>query len=969
MRRGFRGWLVLAMLLVSVLLPLAAMSGSNEELVFDQWRAGGRADCPTTQNDAGVSGDAGDTISTARSFGDDPQFTGKTGCLDDYDYYDYYTFNMTSNGMDIEFELTVPTPLSDNDFNIYLEDANGNLLDESFESSPGGGIEHVSSVGTSGSGTAGTYYFVVSQMSGNGTYSIDAWINSSQPHPDLTPSWIVSDVNSSNVGDTVNLSYSVTNVGSLDMTSTYDIFFVLSDPFDVWNYYMILDSNGNEFSAQGSALLVNQSEQITTEITLSNNIANGTFLWSVRLDTYNNVTETSTGNNDGYGSLHFNVGAVVNCSSLGADAGTGIDAGDQSSTAIDLGPSFNGTVTGCFSSGDSIDYYSVEVFDGQNLSIVLDGQTGADNDLYLYDSLENSVNMSTNLDDMSENVSTIGTSWAGTANTYFIKVTKFTGSGTYTLHIVSNGSTAPERVCGWDTQDDLGLGADAGSIGNSALSLGTNPTITGMGCLDDLDQIDAYSFDLAGMYGVSIAIDQSTIQDYSLVISDGQGNQLAEVKSAGQSLNYDTSSISIENLVGSYVMDLNANGAQGTYNLSMTLIDPPLPDLAATSVHCPAVSQGESTDITNGSQFSFNLTAESVGGPSDVPFDWQLTLMDENGTQAAMLQNGSHDGILAGVDGVIISESGTFTVADNFALGEYHCTLFIDSSDLVSEAVEPNNVLQAADFSIILRTVDPWEGDNDHDGILNVSDDCPDVYGTSTEDLVGCFDMDGDGWSDDGDAFFNEGSQWLDTDGDGFGDNPSGFNGDQCPSVVGVADGTNGTGCPLIIPDTDADGVSDVDDDCPGTAVGVVVDETGCEPPPEPEPETPPLTNESEGPSIDEGETEPAGDEQESGGFTGLMIGGIVGGILLVIVIVTVFITKDEIGVILGGRRKYSSPATSSPSVTAPVVSTPVVSEPIVQEQPAATVVTPAKQEYEQQLIDQGYSPEQAKTYADHYYN
>ena len=37
---------------------------------------------------------------------------------------------------------------------------------------------------------------------------------------------------------------------------------------------MILDSNGNEFSAQGSALSVNQSEQITTEITLSSNIAN-----------------------------------------------------------------------------------------------------------------------------------------------------------------------------------------------------------------------------------------------------------------------------------------------------------------------------------------------------------------------------------------------------------------------------------------------------------------------------------------------------------------------------------------------------------------------------------------------------------------------------------------------------------------------------------------------------------------------
>ena len=93
-----------------------------------------------------------------------------------------------------------------------------------------------------------------------------------------------------------------------------------------------------------------------------------------------------------------------------------------------------------------------------------------------------------------------------------------------------------------------------------------------------------------------------------------------------------------------------------------------------------------------------------------------------------------------------------------------------------------------------------------------------------------------------------------------------------------------------------------------------------------------------------------------------MMLAAVAGVALLIIVIVTLFITKDEIGLLLSGSN------TDTPISSAPTISEPIVSEPIVEE-PTPTVVTPAKQEYEQQLIDQGYSPEQAKTYADHYYN
>ena len=37
-------------------------------------------------------------------------------------------------------------------------------------------------------------------------------------------------------------------------------------------------------------------------------------------------------------------------------------------------------------------------------------------------------------------------------------------------------------------------------------------------------------------------------------------------------------------------------------------------------------------------------------------------------------------------------------------------------------------------------------------------------------DRWGCPDTDGDGWSDLGDFFIHEPTQWRDTDGDGFGD-------------------------------------------------------------------------------------------------------------------------------------------------------------------------------------------------------
>ncbi|MGB1818289.1 MAG: hypothetical protein ACPHK2_01585, partial [Candidatus Poseidoniaceae archaeon] len=111
-------------------------------------------------------------------------------------------------------------------------------------------------------------------------------------------------------------------------------------------------------------------------------------------------------------------------------------------------------------------------------------------------------------------------------------------------------------------------------------------------------------------------------------------------------------------------------------------------------------------------------------------------------------------------------------------------------------------------------------GDADGDGYDDAIDDaCPLIWGNSTQDRVGCLDIDGDGFSnpdlnwtvgDGADAFFEDSSQWKDTDGDGYGDNQTGFQPDACPLVWGNSS-VDVFGCN----DADGDGLSNTADPCP----------------------------------------------------------------------------------------------------------------------------------------------------------
>ena len=116
--------------------------------------------------------------------------------------------------------------------------------------------------------------------------------------------------------------------------------------------------------------------------------------------------------------------------------------------------------------------------------------------------------------------------------------------------------------------------------------------------------------------------------------------------------------------------------------------------------------------------------------------------------------------------------------------------------------------------------------------IANGADACHGEPGTSTHDRSGCPDYDNDGYSDpdpsgaygpiwnvgDGaDEFRGDSEQWADGDGDGYGDNPPpANNGDSCPGYSGTSS-QDRKGCV----DSDGDGYSDPDSNALAHPIGV----------------------------------------------------------------------------------------------------------------------------------------------------
>ena len=223
-------------------------------------------------------------------------------------------------------------------------------------------------------------------------------------------------------------------------------------------------------------------------------------------------------------------------------------------------------------------------------------------------------------------------------------------------------------------------------------------------------------------------------------------------------------------------------------------------------------------------------------------FDWGASWRDRNGCLDSDLDGSSDPGNYAGIP---------WTIEDGADAWPFDSTQWADSDgdgygDNSSQGATnpdsyPDNIAAAEDNDSD-GYPDRWTQyynlsdnitSNDGDGLI--LDACPGVFGNSTNPYPGCPDTDGDGWMNSEDAFPLEATQWLDFDEDGFGDNPAGYQADECPTVAGVLEGTSpteggtGIGC-RFIDDSDDDGdfVSNAEDTCPNTDAGLSVNQFGC---------------------------------------------------------------------------------------------------------------------------------------------
>ena len=234
----------------------------------------------------------------------------------------------------------------------------------------------------------------------------------------------------------------------------------------------------------------------------------------------------------------------------------------------------------------------------------------------------------------------------------------------------------------------------------------------------------------------------------------------------------------------------------------------------------------------------FSLRNTSNGDLEYYSFDgnsWNEQIVDANdsiGTSNSIVVDS-----LGNVHIVYYDSANTsLKIASNFS-GAWLIEVIDNSSDVGSVSslfLDPNDTIHIAYYDSSAKgvkyatksmngAIPGWALDTDNDGINDSLDDCPNDAGNSTLDQVGCPDFDGDGYSDSGDLFPSNPSEWSDTDGDGVGDNADVFpdNANETMDSDGDGIGNNADAFPNDATETsdlDGDGVGDNSDAFPDDA-------------------------------------------------------------------------------------------------------------------------------------------------------
>ncbi len=932
-----------------------------------------------TQDDASTGGDAPENYTMSPTNMGSNVTATYTGCLDSDDRFDVFAFDVPASHV---IEVSLSWADTSNDYDLYLKDSNGTRLDYGWFDNP----ETVSSYGSSKEGIAGTYYVNLTAYSGKGNYTFDVWTNYSIPIPNL----VVDEINSAastNPGDSFSVDVVVNNTGRLNTTETFDVEVYLSTDTILSDFDHFLGSS----SVTGMDIGITKT--VAVQGTIPANIIEGTYRVIATLDTTNVVNESDDEDNDGLRNSEVTIGTVATSCPTQNDASSSGDAGNTTSTLIDLGQPVDVEFRGCMDTNDKHDNYKISVAAGENLNITL--VNAPDGDLWgdlVWDSNGTSIDESFGLasDDY---FSTWDTPLNGTGGTFTLMLnwTDFGffgytgGAGDYRIIIGEPAEyVAPFTCVGFS---DAGTGTDAGTSLSDPMPLGNNPTLNGQGCLGGQDSTDAYQFSLEDSNNVDVMFMPDSGTSFTADLYDDEGNMVQAWdgsfwESMGDSV--------YEGMDGTFTLVIDSAGVEGYYNISINPVEPAMADLAVSNLSCGA-------DMISNEDLLYSFDIHNLRGPTSQSFSWSLEMMDSQGSVVEEIDS-STESTYAKYGQVVLERASSTRINSTTPSGTYVCKLMVNMDGSVEELELSNNEVFGENFTI-QNEEELWANDPDRDGYNTtdmgdgIVDDCPDKYGESYGDRYGCADLDGDGWSNLNDFAPLDESQWVDEDEDGFGDNSTGMDGDQCPGVYGVENGEGGDGCPPPFVDTDGDGVQDSDDNCSETPVGATVDQSGCEIDTDGDgvvdskdlcPDTVGGINvvdddgceiiddydentgdgndddgndgnNDDGGNLDKDDAKDSGDDTKDtseGGLGAVAIGGISGGVLIVILLTLLFV-----------RRGKSDDSLVDDSFANAAFDNPHAG--MVASDPS---ITPEQLQYEQQLHAAGYTAEQARAYADQHF-
>ena len=299
-------------------------------------------------------------------------------------------------------------------------------------------------------------------------------------------------------------------------------------------------------------------------------------------------------------------------------------------------------------------------------------------------------------------------------------------------------------------------------------------------------------------YGESVGIDDSgnvSVSGRFQYLMDFNSNNNHRMYAYQQSSNWDCF-VAKWDSSGAYQWAQNAGGSSTDYCYDLD-VDKTTGNLTIAGMYYNTAWFGNSQLSSSGSYDAFIAHVPSTGG-----WDWMKKFggsSSEYGYSVAM-RNGMYafGGYFNGQ-----SSDGTGQISFSSSAGA-------DGFILMYGADQDGDGIgdQVDDFPWEPSQWTDTDGDGFGDNLNGwQGDSCPTIYANSTLDRYGCPDADGDGWSDAGDDLPNEPTQWVDDDEDGFGENPDGVTPDTCPNEWGDS-WRDRLGCR----DLDSDGQSDLND-------------------------------------------------------------------------------------------------------------------------------------------------------------